>query len=225
MSESPSPFAALVKLGSGAPLPAEDFVLVPPNAFSDRWKGKPNAEVAIGLRLIGDVDLDTAKAEGKKRALEMHDKPADEEGREACFRETVMQWVVSFAACDVNDRRRNYFEAAQDTVPLAFTAEGLRLVYDRYERFAIEQSCIDPTATDDDANELAARLAAGHLSQLDPAKQLRARKLLRFVLDDLRDEEPAGGLEEILATIAPPHTPQTEEGVRYARALLLVDQG
>ena len=155
-----------------------------PEGFADTWKQKPEAGAIIGLRHVASGVDETGRAEAAKYAVEMH--PADRELQIEAFNDFLMRWIISYAACSPNDIAQNYWAMAQDTVRDALSSAGVRAIWDRYERMLIEESPLDPPLEDEEIGELTSLLESGTLEQMVTSQAKRSRKLLRFVLDDLR---------------------------------------
>jgi hypothetical protein len=159
-------------------------IVVPRAAFSDRWEGKPAADVAMGLQLLSDGDYQTARAEASKLAGELH---TDEAGWLEAFHDALVRWAVAKATTDPNDVRRPYFQAAEDTVRDALTPLGARRIYDELERLTIETSPLEPEATEADLRALSLLLAdaAPLLASLARGEERALRRLLCHALDVL----------------------------------------
>lgn len=172
------------------------FVLVPPDAFKDEWEDRPREKVAIGLRLVSHQDLQVARAQGRRRANEAFPNLDDEDGRELifwsdAFNDALIAQIISAAICDPNDVHEMWepFKAApEDMCRMFLTSDGLRLLYDAWERMRIS---VDPTqreATNEEAALLPALLAERG-EGLGRVRAMRARRLLAFVLDELESVE------------------------------------
>lgn len=176
--------------GPNAKLPSR-HVTLPPGAFSDRGSGKPSGNVVVGLRLVGQAQVETARGEAAKYAWELHDKPDDVEGRQIAHNDRLMSWIAHFVTCDPNDKSVAKF--TPDGIVQALTPDGIRRIYDEFEAFAIEQSPLVPPATDREIETLVGLVDRGDLDRLPRARALRARKLLSFVLYELA----AAGEEDV----------------------------
>jgi hypothetical protein len=128
-------------------------MVLPRSAFADVWSGKPAGDVAIGLRVLSEADVQTARAEAAKLAVELH--PEDGDDRIDAFNDALVRWAVARGTTDPNDVRRPYFEAAEDTVRDALTSHGALAVYEALERLTIETSPLEPPASNDDLHSLA----------------------------------------------------------------------
>lgn len=163
-----------------AKVPTRTFVLAP-SAFADDWPDKPADGVAVGLRFISEADIQTARAEAARVAVELHD---DEEGRTEAFNDALMRCAVARGTCNPNDLNVPFFDM-EENVRLALTSRGVRKVWDEIERFHLEESPIVAEIKPEEIAELVDRLKG--VSFLSPGRQVRIRKLLGFCLEELRE--------------------------------------
>jgi hypothetical protein len=162
-------------------------VVLSPDDFASAWEDRPASPVAIGLRLISTGVDETARREAARLAWEAVPRAEDREARYEQYGEQVIRWIVAKATCNPNNVDVPYFEHAEETIKEALTSRGVRKVFDAYERLLIEQGALDEAITDDDIETLARLLSSGALRMLAPAKEIRARKLLSFVRDELNE--------------------------------------
>lgn len=167
---------------------APRVVTLKPSAFADTWKFKPATEVAVGLRLVSSEVVENARAVAAKQAYEWHaDKDTgrirDPDAYAESYNDTLMRRVVARAACDVNDRSKPYFKAAEETVRAALTAEGVRRLWDELLILHAESSVAIALADDEDLARLARVLLRGRaIASLPESDRLEARTLLAYVL-------------------------------------------
>lgn len=173
--------SAFGKLPDAAP-PA--FVDVPPQCFREDWGPRPSDTVRVGLRHVAAGTEETARGEAAKYAVEMH-KDAPDLQVDA-YQDALMRWIVAKATCQPSDVSRPFWKMAEDTVREALTSAGVRLIWDRYEKMLVETSPLDPELADEDVGELIVLLETGALKNMATSQATRARRLLRFVLNDLR---------------------------------------
>lgn len=164
-----------------------DFVVLQPNDFADAWEGRPTHEVAIGLRLVPTGEDETARAEATRKAWELFGRPEMLNERLEVYFDALMRWVVGKAACDPNDVDKPYFAYGEDTVREALTTSGVRKFWDAYERFVLATSIFIPPIERPQLEQLVPLLTGGALEMLPSARQLRAKKLLSFVLSELTE--------------------------------------
>lgn len=183
--------------------------MLPVEAF--QTSSRPVHEMAVGIRLISQRQVETARAEAAKYAIEMHDKPDDSAGRQLSYEDRLMVWIGAQSACDPNDRAKTQF--TPDELPERLTPEGLRFLFDNYEALSIELSPLWRPIDDAGVARLARAVERGALGRLEHARALRARKLLAFVLAEL-EEAPTVTPDELVAEGA-------IELVREAQAITL----
>lgn len=176
---------------NGARKPAR-VIELHPHEFADDWQGRPASPVLFGLRVPPEADVMTGRAEAAKRAAELHEQSPEQVD---AFNDALLEYLVARAICDPNDVTAPHplLELAEDMVPLALKPLTLRRIFDEIEKLQIEQSPLFPEATDDEIGELVGLLAMqSPLAALDRARQLRARRFLKFVLDELATTKPTG---------------------------------
>lgn len=169
----------------------EGHVTLPLSSFATDYPSRPQAEIALGLRLVSDADIQTMRAEAAKFAIDMHD---DHEGRVESFNDAIMRWMIVRGTCDPNDTRLNasLFEGSEENVRNALTSNAIRYLWDNIERFHLEKSPLVLEATDTDILGLVEYLKTPEviLGLMSPALSKRARKLLGFLLEEFREADP-----------------------------------
>lgn len=177
------------------PVPAPATLLVTAAHFSARWDGRPREDLACGVRPLTGADDDYCRKAALRYAWqtfpgavgdEHHDQRTD------AFNDALMRFAISRATCDPNDARRGWDVwrgVADDVVHVALTREGTKAIYDAIERATLSLSPVRPELRDDELDELIAGLREG-LERMPRARAARARRLLRFVLDEVRAETP-----------------------------------
>lgn len=160
-------------------------VVVPPSAFADDHADKPKEPVKVGLRLVSEQVFNHCRTAAAQDAWRSHPEDGDEDNRVDRFNQRLVGLIVAHAAVEPENAAAPYFgPMAEDKIFLAMTSQGIRLLYDEYEAFAISVSPTAPEATDEELDTIADGLASGALLQgMDVATARRARRLLRHVLD------------------------------------------
>jgi hypothetical protein len=167
----------------GPKLPAHTLV-IPPTSWAESWEERPTDEVAAGLRMLAEDDLQRARAHAVTKAKELHD---DLDGQIAAFNDALMAFAVARSLCDPNDTTLPFIPMAEDNLTLAFTTDGIRRCWDELERVRIEVSPLTPQATDLEIQALVELLNEGAALEALPAgAKNRARKLLGFLLEELQ---------------------------------------
>lgn len=162
------------------PKPA-DVVMVLPEHFADAWPSKSAEPVRVGLRLVSEKDLQTARAQASKTAWDhFPDEDLDEDERIDCYNAALMTWVVACATCHPDDASKPWIDMAHDNLQLALTSGGLRSLWERVEALTVECSPLAPEATDDELTALFAAVQSGAAwTSADVPAVRRARRLLK----------------------------------------------
>ncbi|WP_394847403.1 hypothetical protein LZC95_08050 [Pendulispora brunnea] len=141
------------------------MIVLPPSAFADRWEAKPDAAVAVGLRLLSERDIQVAKAESSKWVDKMYSGAdgviRDVDKAVESWNDCLVRWACALGTCDPNDVTKPYFPAAEDVIGDALTSEGLRRIWDALELLHLEESPVAPEATDAEILALIGRIAEG----------------------------------------------------------------
>ncbi len=169
-------------------------IVFPRDGFSDNWSGKPHEDVAIGLRLLSESDIQQARSEATKQAIQWYEgregECIDEDSRTDSFNDSLIRFAVARGTCDPNNKSKAYFDLAEETVRLALTSEGARFIWDELIRLHIGTGVNITPISLEDLRDLARRLQSGGVEMLPPAKKLEVRKLLTHCLDALRAVMP-----------------------------------
>lgn len=166
-------------------------VVLQPSAFADTWSGKPGGDIAIGLRLLSEADVQTAKAEAEVQARRWYADPNDGEvthweGLTDAYNDGVMRHCLARACVDVNDVTVSFFESAEDTVRNALTPEGVARLWDELTLLHAASGIRIAAADDEEIARLARVLADGHaVAALDKGEAIELRKLLGYCLSML----------------------------------------
>ncbi len=182
-----STFAKIITQQSYEP---ERTIVLGVNSYCADWN--PKVEICLGLRRYSDRDVQTARAEAMKTALELHD---DYQGQVEAFNDALMRWLILRGTCDPNDIRLNapVFEGIDENVRLALTPQAIRFIWDHLERYHIEASPLVKEIDEEETKELVKRLQDDPKvdEKFPPGARKRFKKLLAFCLNELRemDEE------------------------------------
>ncbi len=161
--------------------------ILSPSAFADTWESKPTADVAVGLRLLSERELQTAKAEASKSIEKMYvgddGEIFDHEKAVEAWNDALVRWAVAYATCDPNDVTKPYFDFAEDVIAVALTPQGIRRLWDEWRVLVEETSPLSPEL---DAEGIASLVGAlCRLDALPPSAQRRVRRLLGACLTEL----------------------------------------
>lgn len=168
------------------------IVVLPPSAFADDWEGRPDEDVAVGLRLLSENDIQAARRIATDAAVKQYAEDGrivDHDAYIDAANDGLVREAIARAMCDPNDVTQPHplLPYAQDLVMYAFTSAGARFVWDELHRLTVAHSPLVRPAEDGDVEALAALLARGALERLPPSKAIAARKLLASVLEDCSD--------------------------------------
>lgn len=158
------------------------------NAWADEYKDRPREVVVMGLKRLAERDLETARAEGARRAWQMHPEQGDLDCRIECYNDALIRWCVGRSLCMPDDASQPWFENQEDVIAEAFTAEGLRHVWDHLDMLAVSDCPVVHEASDEDVARLASLVADCALMKLSVRDQSAARRYLGAVLEMI---EPA----------------------------------
>lgn len=160
-------------------------VAVEPGHFADTWPDKPAAPALVGLRLVSEADLQTARAEAAKRAwAHFPDEDLDEDERVDCFNDALAAWVIARAATQPDDATKPWLDMAHDNVQLALTSGGIAFLFDQIMALHTERSPLSPEASDADLVRLTAALTSGEAWAGATGQTARhARRLMRRAMD------------------------------------------
>lgn len=158
-------------------------ITVEPNAFASEWETRPLEPVAIGLRIIPDEDLQTARAEAAKFAQGMHDDIGTQEAAD-CFNDALLRWIIARSTCQPDDVRQPFFEFAEDTVRVALSTEGVKAISFQLEVFKTETSPLLKPIDHEEELDLAHILTEGApWSAMSEAEARGTKRLLRVALE------------------------------------------
>jgi hypothetical protein len=170
--------------------PAEDearfrapkVITVPVAAFSWEWNERPEQPVEIGLRIVPDEDTQAARDQAARFVFDRYgDRWQCQEGTD-CFNDALWRHRIARTTCQPDDVRRPWFRAAEDTVRMALSTEGVKLLAQEIEVFEQENSPAYKPATDDEVVDLAAALAEEPFAGMTEAEERATRRLLSVVL-------------------------------------------
>jgi len=163
------------------------IIVFPPTIFSDTWKSRPTADVAIGIRVPGDYDVSCARANAARIAWDLHPLEADVSGRMDAMNDAIMREFCSLGMCSANDVYQAYFPDQEDDVRMKLTTEGAKRIFDEVEQLQIETSPVHREADDDECVLLAGALtvASETIDALPAFKAKRIRRLVAFLHDEL----------------------------------------
>lgn len=169
------------------------FVVVPVSAFKDDWVDRPREPVAVGLRMVGNKRLEVARAQARKvanaaiKGVDTED-PDDMQLWADAFHHELFLQIVTYGTCDPNDVMADWplFEVAPEDMAREYLSpDGLKFLFDAWERMRIS---VDPTqreATDEEVERLP-ELLRERGAGMGRVEAMRARRLIAFVIDRLQ---------------------------------------
>jgi hypothetical protein len=184
--------AAFDRRPGAAPGPAKraapHVVDLPVSAWSDKFEKKPTVTIKVGLRMIPDGDKEAARAWAAKAAWRSVPEPRDEEIRIEAYNDALILWIVACATCQPADVLTPFWRLAQDQIPEQLTTQGIRFLFDAYEKMVLEESPLGGEATAGEFASLGAMLSDAAIVEAIVTNSTRAtRRHLHQVLVDLRD--------------------------------------
>jgi len=196
---------AEIKKETRAPLMT---LVVPPSVFADEWDGKPTDDVALGLRLLSESDIQAARriaTDAAVRDYALNGQIVDVEAYIDACNDGLVREAIARAICDPNDAKREHplLPCAQDLVQFAFTTEGARFVWDELHRLTVAHSPLVVPITDEEIGVLTSLLTRGALDKLPRVRATPLRKLLSTVFDEvsgiahLVDADPSPAEDEV----------------------------
>jgi hypothetical protein len=156
-----------------------------PNAFADDYDMKPTAPTKVGVRLVGEGTLETARSWAAKKASRRHPAmtSADDVWCEA-FNQALMQWVVARATCNPDDVTQPFWPCAEDVVPLALSSSGLQRLWEEHEMLLLTSSALSPEVDLNTCEALGQKLVSGEFwTELSPMDGRKIRRLFARALE------------------------------------------
>lgn len=196
--------------------PAEDearfrapkVITVPVEAFSWEWTERPEQPVEIGLRIVPDEDTQAARDQAARFVFDRYGERWQSVDATDCFNDALWRHRIARTACQPDDMRRPYFKAAEDTVRMALSTDGVKLLAQEIEIFEQENSPAYKPATDDEVLDLAGALADDPFAGMTETEERATRRLLSVVLERigaararLAGDDDAAGQDEVDALI------------------------
>lgn len=175
--------------------PAEFVRVVPHTIFDPKWGKVPRGELAVGFVVVPESDIKAARANADRLASQAH--PYENLGSVSAwvdaYESHLMSWIVLYGTCDPNDINQPWEFLPRDPDRITsgcLTSDGLKHLFDLYERTRIEADPTQPPLLDGEMPafiEALAKLPA--LEAKDRLRVQRARRLLGFVFAELLDME------------------------------------
>lgn len=159
-------------------------VKLQPHHFADKYHGKPDGPVDVGIKILGERDLEEAASYAEGHANLCHPKQRhDSDLWIEAFNRGLRQFAVARGTTKPNDVSEPYFEYADDVVPLALSPEGIHRLYLEIDLLCMMEDVKAPAIGADEQQRLAEMLRTGAAWEgLSEADQRRLSHLLFFAL-------------------------------------------
>jgi hypothetical protein len=174
-------------LESSETLPPAEAIAIPVEAFAQKWQGRPDGPVPVGIRLVGESENDWARKEAAKEATKAHGGHPNVVWIEA-YNAALARLRLVVALCDPEDARKEWAwwrGVGQGVVGSMFTADGIDWLYTELERVERQHSPASAQASDDDIQALFS-LAPDALERMPPGRAARIRRVFAFLLEEVR---------------------------------------
>lgn len=166
--------------------------VVPTSIFAQTWDDRPTEPICIGFRTIANRDISVARSKAAEWANNVHPDVTPDDGEKFSvwieeYNDALMRHVIALGTCDANDIRESpewWSAMPEEQVRVYLSPDGVKLLYDLWERMRVSVDPTLPCATDEDIRGRLIELLplAKHLGH---GREHRARRLLAFVLDEL----------------------------------------
>ena len=190
--------SAFQKLLSPKTSPARRIVTFPPSAFAETWSRRPQGPTKLGLRSIGETELEIAESEAVKTAWKAYPKPgSSSEERIALCNDHVMTNVLARVTVRAEDASVPYFDPVPESlIRVGLTPGAIRRLWDEYARLSIEDGPLTPEASDEELEALGAALATC-VAGLSAGPRARVRKLAKAIIDEIEAAKIATPAERV----------------------------
>lgn len=183
---------------SAQPRKPASTLTIPVTAFSDDWLERPTAAIAVGLRLLSELDGQIVTRDASNATVVFFglDQPGairpPAEVMNAIYISRCMALAVARSVCDPNDVQKMHDEllALEDHVHRYFSPDGIKFVFQALQEKTAALSPLSPEASDEELTLLVAHLKAGTIASLPFGEQLAIRRLLGCALEPLRVRAP-----------------------------------
>lgn len=165
-------------------------IVVPPSVWADsaRWDERPDGDIALGVRSVGEAEIAEARSEAARIAIELHPNDADQDNRIECYNAALFYELIAQAITDPNDATRPFFSFGSSSLDGAVSSdkarervspEGARWFYDAIQRAFLATSTIDRELSDDEIEDLSLRF--DEINDLPLTEQRAVRRMLGYI--------------------------------------------
>jgi hypothetical protein len=185
--------SAFDKLTSDLQIQPAKVVVLRENHWATTFASKPANPIQVGLRQLSVADRELVRQFVSKATIEAVESGAD--ANVAAYTTSLVSTVAA-AICHPRDAKREHdlFGCPNDILPIAFTEQTLKWLFDEIEALTVSFSPVFSEATDDEIVSLCANLETGimaRLTETDPCRAARVRRYLDFVITELESlDEP-----------------------------------
>ena len=179
-------FAGMLKKGARAP---SRIVSLPPNAWADSRSDKPREPVEIGIRLMSEEDVQVARSQAAKTALELV-PVGTEEDRVSAFNDALMRNAAERATCSPKNAESPFFVMGELEIRERITPEGVRRLWQEIEALHLASNPSLSEIDDEGTAHLFALLHRDLLDRLDRSDSQRVRRLLEMCRAELAAVDP-----------------------------------
>ena len=173
-------------------------IVIPVSAFAEDWEHRPTAPIAVGLRLLSELDAQGATRDAARTTVEFFHlgepgatRPSQDVQNDV-YVSRIMGFAIARAICDPNDihRMHDQLPALEDHVFRDFTPDGIKHVFQQLQLATAKVSPLSPVADASDVALLVVHLRAETIAKLPRAEQLAVLRLLGCALETLRAAAP-----------------------------------
>ncbi len=169
-------------------------ITVPKNVWAHTWEERPKTDLLAGMRLISDAEVQAGQHLARKFATDLHpgDTMRDRELWVMAYEDALIRHVAARSLCDphnVDEPFRAIAPAPEDIMASKdyVQPDGVRFLFDAYERLRIELDPTQPLLEDGQLMDLVDAFDL-HIDELSPTKAGRIRRLLSYCLSELTEQ-------------------------------------
>lgn len=180
-------FAALLKkTESGPRIPK--VISLPTSAWADSRSDKPRSPVEIGIRLLSEEDVQIARAEAAKLAVQIVAVGTDDD-RIVAYNDALMRFAAERGTCSPTDAEMPHFVMGELEIRERMTPEGVRRLWQEIEALHLSSNPSQEEIDDEGVAHLFALIHRDSLSRLPKVDALRIRRLLELCRSELAETE------------------------------------
>ena len=179
--------SAFDKAAESVPTPPRKVVIINDTHWASKFEDRPVNPIQVGLRLLSIEDQEVIRQLAMKAAT---DAISNELDSQIAAQNMLLVTTVARSICSPRDTRKphDFFSCPDDLIPIAFTEQTVKWLFDEIEKLTVEMSPIFSESTDEEIVDTCDMLLNGALDELadrDPVKASRVRRYLDFVRTEL----------------------------------------